>query len=77
MRFLTHKFLSLSVSSRDRSVKEESLETLQIIFLSMEKSREVIAQFLPGLVSTLYKVVTGDFKQGHMVFVGAFRLLGL
>lgn len=35
----------------------------------------ILGKFLPGITTTLFKIITGDFKQGHGVFVGALSLL--
>jgi hypothetical protein len=38
-------------------------------------SVDTIAAFLPGILSSLSKVITGDYKQGHRTFEAALKLL--
>lgn len=74
--FCIHRLLDISVTTLNKGLQAEALRTLQVL-LSKVNHPATTANFLPGFVSSLYKVITGDYKQGQDVFIEAISALTL
>ena len=70
---MIHNYLSTALLSQDRTVKEDALEVILIALSQIPNRRIISATFFPGILSSLVKIITGDFKQGYKLYVLAFK----
>jgi uncharacterized membrane-anchored protein YjiN (DUF445 family) len=66
--------LEFAVRDRSKELKASALETLCVVCERID-SVDTISAFLPGILTSLSKVITGDYKQGHKTFEAALKLL--
>lgn len=71
--FFITTLLDMSVREQERKVKISAMNTL--IKIIHHLPRTACAHFLPGIVSSLAKILLGDFKQGHKVMCAALDTL--
>lgn len=81
-------FLALAEQENDRAVQGAALQCLLTLFLRCECDRmhveptegdrqvlgRTLASFLPGIVRSLSRVISGDVRQGHAVIVKAMKV---
>lgn len=72
LAFLISTLLDISTQERNRDLKILALRVIEIII--QQGARIVAICFLPGIVSSLTKIITGDFKQGSKVIRMALTL---
>ncbi|KAM6298785.1 TELO2-interacting protein 1 homolog [Aegotheles albertisi] len=85
--FAVSLLLGLAEQERAREIKVSALQCLQALVLQCEcqehpplsaaeaqQCGDLFASFLPGISTTLSRVITGDIKQGHKTTVSAIRL---
>jgi len=72
--YVTYKILEMSVKEKNRELKRCAIETIHTLLTSLHDD-DIIATFFPGIINTLFSIISGDYKQGQNVFVAAFRLL--
>jgi hypothetical protein len=79
-----------SDKEKNRTIRQLALETLYSIYkptveyitdmtdiCAKSASRRAVASLLPGIVTAMAKIITGDYKQGHKIVVLAFKVLSV
>lgn len=74
--YLIFKFLEMASKDRNRQVQLHALEAV-FNFVNNVHNIEIVSNILPGLISSMVRIITGDYKQGNKVFVYAFKILSV
>lgn len=64
------KLLDVSRYEQSKELRHASLICLNDLFLTISDA-EILSLFFPGTVSSLYRVITGDYKQGFRTIAAA------
>ncbi|XP_003936418.1 TELO2-interacting protein 1 homolog isoform X1 [Saimiri boliviensis] len=86
--FAVSLLLGLAEQEKSKQIKIAALKCLQVLLLQcdcqdhprsldeLEQKQlgDLFASFLPGISTTLTRVITGDFKQGHRVVVSSLKI---
>ncbi|KAM6147446.1 TELO2-interacting protein 1 homolog [Erethizon dorsatum] len=86
--FAVSLLLGLAEQEKSKQIKIAALKCLQVLLfqcdcqdhprsldeLEQQQLGDLFASFLPGISTTLTRVITGDFKQGHSVVVCSLRI---
>ncbi|XP_023984079.1 TELO2-interacting protein 1 homolog [Physeter macrocephalus] len=86
--FAVSLLLGLAEQEKSKQIKMAALKCLQVLLfqcecqdhprsldeLEQKQLGDLFASFLPGLSTTLTRVITGDFKQGHSVVVSSLKV---
>ncbi|XP_017367668.1 TELO2-interacting protein 1 homolog isoform X2 [Cebus imitator] len=86
--FAVSLLLGLAEQEKSKQIKIAALKCLQVLLLQcdcqdhprsldeLEQKQlgDLFASFLPGISTTLTRVITGDFKQGHRIVVSSLKI---
>uniref|UniRef100_U3F4J9 TELO2-interacting protein 1 homolog n=1 Tax=Callithrix jacchus TaxID=9483 RepID=U3F4J9_CALJA len=86
--FAVSLLLGLAEQEKSKQIKIAALKCLQVLLLQCEcqdhprsldeleqkQLGDLFASFLPGISTTLTRVITGDFKQGHSIVVSSLKI---
>ncbi|XP_061064397.1 TELO2-interacting protein 1 homolog [Eubalaena glacialis] len=86
--FAVSLLLGLAEQEKSKQIKMAALKCLQVLLfqcecqdhprsldeLEQKQLGDLFASFLPGLSTTLTRVITGDFKQGHSIVVSSLKV---
>ncbi|XP_066869224.1 TELO2-interacting protein 1 homolog isoform X2 [Kogia breviceps] len=86
--FAVSLLLGLAEQEKSKQIKMAALKCLQVLLfqcecqdhprsldeLEQKQLGDLFASFLPGLSTTLTRIITGDFKQGHSVVVSSLKV---
>ncbi|XP_052506686.1 TELO2-interacting protein 1 homolog isoform X2 [Budorcas taxicolor] len=86
--FAVSLLLGLAEQEKSKEIKMAALTCLQVLLfqcdcqdhprsldaLQQKQLGDLFASFLPGLSTTLTRVITGDFKQGHSIVVSSLKV---
>ncbi|KAL0595059.1 TELO2-interacting protein 1-like protein [Plecturocebus cupreus] len=86
--FAVSLLLGLAEQEKSKQIKIAALKCLQVLLLQCDcqdhprsldeleqkKLGDLFASFLPGISTTLTRVITGDFKQGHRIVVSSLKI---
>ena len=86
--FAVSLLLGLAEQEKSKEIKMAALTCLRVLLfqcdcqdhpraldeLQQKQLGDLFASFLPGLSTTLTRVITGDFKQGHSIVVSSLKV---
>ncbi|XP_043334683.1 TELO2-interacting protein 1 homolog [Cervus canadensis] len=86
--FAVSLLLGLAEQEKSKEIKMAALACLRVLLfqcdcqdhpcaldeLQQKQLGDLFASFLPGLSTTLTRVITGDFKQGHSIVVSSLKV---
>ncbi|XP_024598864.1 TELO2-interacting protein 1 homolog isoform X3 [Neophocaena asiaeorientalis asiaeorientalis] len=86
--FAVSLLLGLAEQEKSKQIKMAALKCLQVLLfqcecqdhprsldeLEQKQLGDLFASFLPGLSTTLTRIITGDFKQGHSIVVSSLKV---
>ncbi|XP_007474428.2 TELO2-interacting protein 1 homolog isoform X1 [Monodelphis domestica] len=86
--FAISLLLTLAEQEKSKQIKTSALKCLQVLLLQCdcqdhpkllddterEQLGDLFASFLPGISTALTRIITGDFKQGHMIIISALKV---
>uniref|UniRef100_A0A5F9DRP6 TELO2-interacting protein 1 homolog n=1 Tax=Oryctolagus cuniculus TaxID=9986 RepID=A0A5F9DRP6_RABIT len=86
--FAVSLLLGLAEQEKSKQVKIAALNCLQVLLfqcecqdhprsldeLEQKQLGDLFASFLPGISTTMTRVITGDFKQGHSIVVSSLKI---
>ncbi|KAM9069388.1 TELO2-interacting protein 1 homolog isoform X2 [Sarcophilus harrisii] len=86
--FAISLLLTLVEQEKSKQIKTSALKCLQVLLLQCDcqdhpkllddietkKLGDLFASFLPGISTTLTRIITGDFKQGHVIIISALKI---
>ncbi|XP_022448154.1 TELO2-interacting protein 1 homolog isoform X4 [Monodon monoceros] len=86
--FAVSLLLGLAEQEKSKQIKMAALKCIQVLLfqcecqdhprsldeLEQKQLGDLFASFLPGLSTTLTRVITGDFKQGHSIVVSSLKV---
>ncbi|KAM4842704.1 LOW QUALITY PROTEIN: TELO2-interacting protein 1 homolog [Thomomys bottae] len=86
--FAVSLLLGLAEQEKSKQIKTAALQCLQVLLLQCECQDhawsldefeqqalgDLFASFLPGISTSLSRVITGDFKQGHSIVVSSLKI---
>ncbi|KAL2763722.1 TELO2-interacting protein 1-like protein [Daubentonia madagascariensis] len=86
--FAVSLLLGLAEQEKSKQIKIAALKCLQVLLfqcdcqdhprsldeLEQQQLGDLFASFLPGVSTTLTRVITGDFKQGHSIVVSSLKI---
>uniref|UniRef100_F6SZM6 TELO2-interacting protein 1 homolog n=1 Tax=Monodelphis domestica TaxID=13616 RepID=F6SZM6_MONDO len=86
--FAISLLLTLAEQEKSKQIKTSALKCLQVLLLQCdcqdhpkllddterEQLGDLFASFLPGISTALTRIITGDFKQGHVIIISALKV---
>ncbi|XP_074068009.1 TELO2-interacting protein 1 homolog [Macrotis lagotis] len=86
--FAISLLLTLVEQEKSKQIKTSALKCLQVLLLQCDCQEhpklldeietkqlgDLFASFLPGISTTLTRIITGDFKQGHVIIISALKV---
>lgn len=72
--YLLYNFLEIASKEKNRTLQIQALKTIKALLIAVNNG-DLIASVLPGIISSMVRIITGDYKQGTKVFCLAFNIL--
>ncbi|XP_068919618.1 TELO2-interacting protein 1 homolog isoform X2 [Petaurus breviceps papuanus] len=86
--FAISLLLTLVEQEKSKQIKTSALKCLEVLLLQCDcqdhpkllddietkQLGDLLASFLPGISTTLTRIITGDFKQGHSIIISALKV---